>query len=420
MSTVVLVGALDTKGAEFSFVREAIERAGLQVLTVDFGVLGEPRARAEIGRGEVARHGEGDLDQLRSGDHKDEAMAVMARGLALVVRRLYDEGRLDGILGMGGSGATSIATTAMRALPVGVPKLMVSTVAAGDIAPYVGSKDVTVMPSVIDVAGLNRISRQIFSNAAAAISGMVLNKKAPGEAAIKGAIERPLVGATMFGNTTAAVDRARAGLERAGTEVLVFHATGPGGRTMEELVQDGQLQGVLDLTTTELADEVCGGVMSAGPNRGQAAPAAGIPVVFAPGCVDMANFGAPETVPARFAGRKLYRWNPNVTLLRTNPAENTRIGELLAAAANAQRPSAFSGGKRTCVIWPLRGFSMLDSPGGDFWDPDADRACLTAVRAGLNPSVRFIEVDANINDPQFADTAAETLLEMMNSLAATA
>ncbi len=400
--TVVLVGAMDTKGAEFAFVRDAIRQAGLDVISVDFGVLGEPAFPPEIGRAEVAALGGGDLQRLRSGDHKDEAMATMATGLTAVIRRLYAQGRLDGILGMGGSGGTSIATTAMRVLPVGVPKLMVSTVGAGDVAPYAGTKDITFMPSVLDVAGFNRISRRIFANAAAAIAGMVAAQR-PVETD-----DKPLIGASMFGNTTVAVDRARAQLERAGMEVLVFHATGTGGRTMEDLVRDGQLQGLLDLTTTELADEVCGGVMSAGPNRGQAAPAAGIPVVFAPGCVDMANFGAPETVPARYAARQLYRWNPNVTLLRTNVAENARIGEMLAVSANAATGPV-------ALLWPLRGFSMLDSPAGDFWDPEADRACYAAVRARLDPSVRVIEVDANINDPPFAELAADTLLEMMRT-----
>jgi uncharacterized protein (UPF0261 family) len=344
--------------------------------------------------------GGGNLERLRSGEHKDEAMATMAAGLTAVVRRLYQEGRLDGILGMGGSGGTSIATAAMRALPVGVPKLMVSTVGGGDVAPYAGTKDITFMPSVLDVAGFNRISRRIYANAAAAIAGMVEAQR-PVEPD-----DKPLIGASMFGNTTAAVDRARARLERAGMEVLVFHATGTGGRTMEDLVRDRQLQGVLDLTTTELADEVCGGVMSAGPERGHAAPGAGIPVVFAPGCVDMANFGAPQTVPARYAARRLYKWNPNVTLLRTDVAENARIGEMLAGAANAA-----SG--PVAMLWPLRGFSMLDSPDGAFWDPEADHACYAAVRARLRPSVRVIEVDGNINDPPFADLAADTLLEMM-------
>jgi uncharacterized protein (UPF0261 family) len=301
---------------------------------------------------------------------------------------------------MGGGGGTSIATTAMRALPVGLPKLMVSTVGGGNVAPYAGTKDITFMPSVVDIAGINRISRRIYTNAASAIAGMVAAAE-PAQAP-----DKPLIGASMFGNTTAAVDRARARLEGAGMEVLVFHATGIGGRTMEELASGGYFEGVLDLTTTELADEVCGGVMSAGLARGHAAPAAGIPVVFAPGCVDMANFDAPDTVPSRYAGRRLYHWNPNVTLLRTSVDENSRIGELLAAAANAATGPA-------TILWPLRGFSMLDRPGGEFWDPEADAACLAAVRTNLKPSVRLRELDHNINDPEFADLAADTLLELI-------
>ncbi len=397
--TVVLAGALDTKGAEFSYVRKVIRRAGLDVLTVDFGVLGEPAFIPDISRAEVAQAGGGDLERWRSGEHKDEAMAGMAAALAVVVRRLFDEGRLDGIFSMGGSGGTSVATTAMRTLPVGVPKLVASTVGGGDVSGYAGTKDITFMPSVVDIAGFNRISQRIYANAAAAIAGMVAAEPPAAEQAT-------MIAASMFGNTTAAVDQARARMEGQGYEVLVFHATGTGGRTMEDLVRDGYFQGVLDLTTTELADEVCGGVMSAGPDRGRAAPASGVPVVLVPGCVDMANFGAPQTVPARYAGRHLYNWNPNVTLLRTNAAENTRIGEMLTAAANAATGPV-------AVLLPLRGVSMLDSPGGQFWDPAADRACYEAIRAHLKPSVPVEEVDANINDEAFAQRAADLLLAMI-------
>lgn len=397
--TVVLAGALDTKGAEFSYVRKVIRRAGLDVLTVDFGVLGEPAFVPDISRAEVAQAGGGDLERWRSGEHKDEAMAGMAVALAVVVRRLFDEGRLDGIFSMGGSGGTSVATTAMRTLPVGVPKLVASTVGGGDVSGYAGTKDITFMPSVVDIAGFNRISRRIYANAAAAIAGMVAAEPPAAEQAT-------MIAVSMFGNTTAAVDQARVRMEGQGYEVLVFHATGTGGRTMEDLVRDGYFQGVLDLTTTELADEVCGGVMSAGPDRGRAAPASGVPVVLVPGCVDMANFGAPQTVPARYAGRHLYNWNPNVTLLRTNAAENTRIGEMLAAAANAATGPV-------AVLLPLRGVSMLDSPGGQFWDPAADRACYEAIRAHLKPSVPVEEIDANINDEAFAQRAADLLLAMI-------
>lgn len=259
--TVVIVGALDTKGAEFAFVKELIEAEGLKTLVVDFGVMGSPAFAPDVSRAEVAAAGGGDLAHLAAGGHKDEAMQVMANGLAVVVRRLYDEGNLDGIIGMGGSGGTSIATTGMRTLPVGIPKVMVSTVGGGDVSAYAGTKDITFMPSIVDVAGINSISRAIYTNAAGAIAGMV---KMEAPASQPG---RPLVTASMFGNTTTAVDHARGILETAGYEVLVFHATGTGGKTMESLIADGYIVGSLDMTTTELADTVCGGVFDAGPER---------------------------------------------------------------------------------------------------------------------------------------------------------
>lgn len=398
--TVLLVGALDTKGPEFAFVQALIEAAGVQTLVADFGVMGAPTLAPDIPRQEVAAAGGGDLAQLASGSHKDEAMRAMAQGLAAVVGRLYADGRFDGILGMGGSGGTSIATAAMRGLPVGVPKLMVSTVGGGDVSAYTGGKDIAFMPSVVDVAGINRLSRAIYANAAGAIVGMVQTAADPSPE------ERPLIAASMFGNTTAAVDAARAILEEAGYEVLVFHATGSGGRTMESLIRDGYISACLDMTTTELADEVCGGIFSAGPERGQAAPLAGIPTVLVPGCVDMANFGGIESVPEKYRQRTLYQWNPEVTLLRTNEAENRQMGAMLAAAANrATGPVA--------VLLPLRGVSMLDSHGERFWDPAADRACFQAIEENLRSDVRLVEVDANINDPAFSQQAAELLLALL-------
>jgi uncharacterized protein (UPF0261 family) len=400
--TIVLVGALDTKGQEFAFVKDLIEEAGLQTLVVDFGVMGEAALAPDVSRDEVAAAGGGDIAHLASGEHKDEAMRVMADGLAVIVRRLFDVGRLDGILGMGGSGNTSIATRAMRTLPVGIPKVMVSTLGGGDVSAYAGAKDITFMPSIVDVAGINSISRAIYKNAAGAMAGMV-QMEAPAAG-----VERPLIAASMFGNTTVCVDRARSQLENAGYEVLVFHATGTGGRTMESLIADGYIAGSLDITTTELADEVCGGVLSAGPERGLAAARAGIPTVIVPGCVDMANFWGIETIPERYRGRTFYQWNPNVTLMRTNVDENVQIGEMLAAAANASTVAV-------AVVLPLKGVSMLDSPGGQFWDPAADTACYDAIKRGLKPGVPVIELDHNINDPEFADRCAALLLDMLGA-----
>ena len=398
--TVVLAGALDTKGREFAFVRDLIAQRGLQTLVIDFGVMGEPAFSPDISRAEVAAAGNGDLATLADGNHKDEAMRVMAEGLAKIVRRLYDEGRLHGMLSMGGSGGTSIATAAMRTLPVGVPKVMVSTVGGGDVSAYAGTKDITFMPSVVDVAGINRISRTIYTNAAGAISGMV-SMEAP-----QTQRDAPLIVASMFGNTTTAVDHARSLLEEAGYEVLVFHATGTGGRAMEGLITDGYITASLDITTTELADEVCGGVLSAGPQRCLAAAHAGIPTVLVPGCVDMANFWGIDTVPETYRGRKLYRWNPNVTLMRTSVEENVAIGAMIARAANESRGPV-------AVLIPLKGVSMLDSPGGEFWDPDADQACFATIRKNLRPDIPYIEIDANINDPAFSGQVARTLLDLI-------
>jgi uncharacterized protein (UPF0261 family) len=301
---------------------------------------------------------------------------------------------------MGGTGGTSISTAAMRVLPIGVPKVMVSTVAGGDVSAYAGTSDITFVPSIVDVAGFNRISRTMYARGAGAIAGMLqLDVPAATE-------ERPLIAASMFGNTTAAVDRARERLSERGYEVLVFHATGTGGRTMEGLIEADFCTACLDMTTTELADYVCGGVFDAGPQRCLAAARAGIPTVLVPGCVDMANFGGLETVPERYHDRTLYRWNPNVTLLRTNVEENRRIGELLAAAANTSTGPV-------AVLIPRGGVSMLDSAGQEFWDPEADDACFQVLRSTLRPGIRLEEMEANINDPAFADRASDLLMELL-------
>jgi len=397
--TVVIAGALDTKGSEFAFVKDLIAAYGLTPLLVDFGVLGDPEIRPDISNVQVATAGGGDLHQLRASRDKAEAMKVMTAGLTVIIRGLHELGQMQGMLSMGGTGGTAIATAAMRTLPVGIPKVMVSTVGGGDTSSYVGSRDIMIMPSVVDVAGINRISRTIYTNAAGAIAGMVMSGPVIHKA------DRPLIAASMFGNTTMCVDRSRGELEKRGFEVLVFHATGAGGRTMKSLVDDGLITGIFDVTTTELADEVCGGVFSAGPDRIHMASSRNVPMVLAPGCVDMCNFLARATVPPQYASRNLYEWNPNVTLLRTNIEENVEIGKMLSATANmAKGPVA--------VLVPLRGVSMLDSPSGPFWDPEADRSCFEAIKQNLRGDIFYEEVDANINDPQFADRATEHMLRM--------
>ncbi|MGI8912980.1 MAG: Tm-1-like ATP-binding domain-containing protein [Chloroflexota bacterium] len=396
---VVVIAALDTKGEEAKLIRDTLTAQGVQPLVVDVGVLGAPSIPSDVSRAEVAAAGGGNLEQLVASRDKAQAMEVMPRGAAVLAARLYQEGRLDGIIGLGGSAGTAIATSAMRALPVGVPKLVVSTVAAGDTRPYVGTKDITMMYSVVDIAGINRLSARILTNAAAGITGMV--KAEPPKLA-----ERPLLAASMFGNTTPCVDRARENLEAAGYEVLVFHATGAGGQTMESLIADGYVDGVLDLTTTEWADELAGGVFSAGPQRLDAAAHAGVPQVIAPGCLDMVNFGAPETVPERYRDRKLYSWNPNVTLMRTTPEENAQLGKIIAEKANAATAAV-------AIMLPLGGVSQLDSVGGDFWWLEADQALFSALKANIRPGIPVIEMLENINDAAFADRAAGLLLAMV-------
>ncbi|MBM4418514.1 MAG: UPF0261 family protein [Chloroflexi bacterium] len=397
--TVAIVAALDTKGEEAGLIRDVILAGGARTHVIDVGVQGAPRIHADTTRDEVAAAAGEEIGALAAGGDKGKAMAAMTVGAGVVAARLYREGRIDGVIGIGGSAGTAIATSAMRALPVGVPKLCVSTVASGDTRPYVGTKDVTMMYSVVDVAGINRLSARILTNAAAAIAGMV--SVAPPRVA-----EKPLLAASMFGNTTACVDRARAALERAGYEVLVFHATGSGGQTMESLIGDGFVQGVLDLTTTEWADELAGGVFSAGPTRLEAAARRGVPAVVAPGCLDMVNFWAPDTVPEKYRGRNLYHWNPNVTLMRTTPEENARLGTIIAEKLNASTGPVQ-------VLLPRGGLSQLDSAGNPYWWPEADAALFDALRANLRRDIPVTEMAENINDPAFADRAAATLLALL-------
>lgn len=397
--TIAVIAALDTKGDEARFVRDSIVARGHRVLLIDVGVLGQPQLEADITREHVAEAGGAALDQLVGNRDKASAMAAMTRGAAVVAGELHANGAIDGIIGFGGTAGTVIGASAMRALPVGVPKVLVSTVASGDTRPYVGTRDIAMLYSVVDIAGLNRISSRVLQNAAGAICGMVESDAVAGD-------EKPMIAASMFGNTTACVDQARAVLDAAGYEVLVFHATGAGGETMESLIRDRFFSGVLDLTTTELADALCGGVFSAGDTRLDAAAESGVPQVVAPGCVDMVNFGGPDTVPARYAERRLYAWNPNVTLMRTTPEENAILGRTIAEKVNQSTAP-------TAVLLPLGGVSQLDSVGGEFWWPEANRALFDAIRSTVRSGIEVIEVDANINDQAFSDRAAELLLSFV-------
>jgi uncharacterized protein (UPF0261 family) len=401
MKTVAIVGTLDTKGVEFAFLKAEIERRGCRTLVFDAGVLGAPGFVPDVSAEQICAE-TGDVLADLTGRDRGAALDSMARALPLIVKRYFEEGRFQGVISMGGGGGTALGTSAMRALPIGVPKIMVSTVASGDTSPYVGTSDIDMMPSIVDVAGLNRISRTVFAKAAAAICGMVNDQE---EIPLQ-ADERPLIAASMFGNTTRAVNHARSLLEERGYEVLVFHATGAGGRTMERLIGEGYFAGVLDITTTEWADEVCGGVLTAGPTRLEAAARAGVPQVVTPACIDMCNFWAPETVPARYSNRKFHHWSPNVTLMRTNPEENARMGKIFA-----EKLSAACG--PVAVLIPMKGFSEVDAPGKPFWWPEADQAFVDALRAALRPDIPVTLIDRNVNDPEFSSAAADMLLRMI-------
>jgi uncharacterized protein (UPF0261 family) len=399
MANIAVIGTLDTKGVEHGFVAAQIRKWGHEALLIDIGALTEPTVTPDITRQEVADEIGLDLAGLVARRDRGETVTAMAQAATAILLSLLRESRIDGVISLGGGGGTSMATTAMQALPLGFPKLMVSTLASGNTAPYVGVKDIVMFPSIVDVAGLNRISREILTRAAGAICGMV-------EARPPVAADRPIIVASMFGNTTGCVERAREKLEAAGYEVLVFHATGVGGRTMESLIETGWVAGVLDVTTTEWADECVGGILGAGPTRCEAAARAGIPVVIAPGCLDMVNFQERDSVPEKFKDRLFYQHNPKVTLMRTTPKECAEIGKILAEKCNLARGPLE-------VFLPLNGISVISAPGQPFHDAAADQALFDAWKSHLNPNIPVQELDANINDTVFADACAEALLRLI-------
>ncbi|MFI1941979.1 Tm-1-like ATP-binding domain-containing protein [Streptomyces purpureus] len=412
MATVVLVGTLDTKGLEYGWLRERLLRRGVDVTVVDAGVIGDPRIAADVPRAEVARAAGADLERLRRDGDRGAAVTVMARGAAETVRRLHGEGRLHGVLALGGSGGTSIATRAMRELPLGVPKLMVSSMASGDVSAYVGSTDITMMYSVVDIAGVNRVSAPILANAVDAVAGMAqgfaATSRADAAGPLGGAGGRPLVAASMAGVTTGCVDAARERMTEHGYEVLVFHTSGTGGRTLETLAGEGQFAGVLDLTLSELADDLCGGLLTAGPGRLTAAGSRGVPQVVSLGALDMVKFGPADTVPDRMSERRIRVHNPSVTVVRTTPGECAELGRRVAAKLRAATGP-------TALVLPLRGLSTLGAPGGPYHDPAADEALFTALREGLRGSaVELVETDTHINDPAFGRAAADLLHRMIS------
>lgn len=401
---VYLIGTLDTKGRELAFVRDLLQQLGLATRVVDAGCLGEPAIPPDIGRSVVFEAAGTSCEELQAAGDRGRAVAAAAEGVAHLIRAAHAAGECEGVLGIGGSAGTTIATAGMRVLPLGMPKLMVSTLASGQTRHWVGDKDILMLNSVVDIAGINRISRVVLGEAANAMAGMVFHATESFQDAR--AADKPLIAATMFGVTTPCVERAREVLEAAGYEVLVFHATGNGGQAMESLIDEGLIAGVLDITTTELADEMVGGILSAGPDRLTAAGRQGIPQVISVGAIDMVNFGPPESVPEKFAGRKFYHHNPTVTLMRTTLEENRRIG-----AEIGRKASAASG--QTKIILPLRGVSAIDAEGRPFDDPEARQALFLAIRESAD-GVEVIEREEHINDAAFAEAAAHALLRMMS------
>ncbi|KAF0223321.1 MAG: hypothetical protein FD133_780 [Erysipelotrichaceae bacterium] len=405
MKTVALVGTFDSKGVEYAYVKKIIENLGLKTFTVHMGVF-EPLFTPDVSNAEVALAAGVDIKDIVAKKDRGWATEVLSKGMEIIIPKLYKEGKFDGILAFGGTGGTSIATPGMRALPIGVPKLMVSTVASGNTQQYVGTSDLVMMPSVVDVSGINSLSTKIFTNAAFAIAGMVSFEN---NTVVE---KKPLIAATMFGVTTPCINFAREYMEARGYEVLVFHATGTGGRSMEDLISSGFFEGVLDITTTEWADEIIGGVLNAGPNRLNAAAQNNVPQVVSVGALDMCNFGAYDSVPAKFAGRTLYKHNPSVTLMRTTPEENVLIGKKIAEKLNAAHAY-------TTLMLPLKGVSMIDAEGQAFYSKEADEALFNELRKDVDKKiVKFEEYNLHINDKEFAEKAAQNLIDLMNAKAA--
>lgn len=402
MKTLAIAGTFDTKGTEFLYVRNLAQKLGLQTLMIHTGVF-EPAFEPDISNREVAGAAGYDIDEIVKKQDRGMAMEALSKGMEKLLPKLYAEGKFDGILSFGGSGGTSLVTPGMRMLPIGVPKMMVSTMASGNVSQYVGTSDIIMMPSIVDVAGLNRISRTIFRNATLAAAGMLAEVQEE-----ETAETRPLIAATMFGVTTPCVNYAKEYLEKRGYEVLVFHATGTGGKTMESLIDAGFFSGVLDLTTTEWCDEIVGGVLAAGEHRCEAAAKNGIPQVVSVGALDMVNFGPMDTVPEQFLSRNLYKHNPTVTLMRTTVSENVEIGKAIAEKLNMAKG-------KTVLMLPLKGVSMLDAEGVAFCGKAEDKALFNTLKKEIHTdAVKIVELDLHINDKEFAETAAQKLIDLLN------
>jgi uncharacterized protein (UPF0261 family) len=403
---IALIGTLDTKGAEIAYVRDRLRALGTRPLVVDSGILGEAEGcEADVPRAEVARAAGHDLEAVRAAGSRGAAVALMLEGVRAVVLRAYAEGRIAGVLCLGGAEGALLGAAAMHALPVGVPKLIVSPSASGrrPFGPFVGEGDVTVMHSVIDILGLNEISRPIFDNAAAAVAGMVRDAGKP-----VGRLGEKCVGITMLGQTTPGVMCVRDHLVAAGHEPVIFHANGVGGPAMEHLIEAGALGGVIDFTLSELANTLLDGIHATGPDRLRVAGRAGIPQVVVPGCVDFFNQGPRDSVPERYRDRKSYFHNPVATLVRLTAEEESELGRMCAERLNESTGPVH-------VVAPTRGFSLADAEGGDLWDPEADQAFRDALQSALRPDIPYETVDAHVDDPAFADVVAERYLTLIQA-----
>jgi len=399
--SVIVIGCFDTKGEDFGYLYSNLKEKGVEIVTLNTGIFKSPTEfKIDYDSTHVAAAGGSDILELRKSTNRRKALEIMGKGATKIVADLCVQNKVDGILGMGGGGGTYMAITAMQVVPFGIPKICLSTLATKDLSDAIGSKDISLMPSVVDVNGLNSISMTLISQAAGAICGMM-------DASVLDQDDNlGTIAISVFGNTTVCVDRCTELLKAKNYDVLSFHAVGTGGKAMESLILEGYIDAVLDITTTELADELCGGICSAGPKRLEAAAKIGIPQVVVPGCLDMVNFGALNTVPKKYQKRHLFSWAPDVTLMRTDAAENKILGKTLAEKVNRSSASVK-------VLLPLDGISKISKEGGVFYDPEFDAILFKTIKENLKDSIPVEEVRANINTFDFAEQAVKSLLELM-------
>ena len=397
---MVLIGTLDTKGVEYEFARNRFQKAGLKTILINAGILGQSPIQSDVTNEQVALAGSSDLQTLKTKNDRGFAVSVMTKGVNQIVQDLYKKGELDAIFALGGSGGSTISSFAMRNLPIGVPKVLVSTLVSSNAASFVGESDMALFASVVDIAGVNSLSAKVIANAVDATIGMVNGEKVD----IKN--NRKLVAASMFGVTTQCVTDARKILEENDLEVITFHMTGTGGKSMENLIRQGFINAVLDVTTTEICDEIVGGTLSAGPDRLTAAVEMKIPQVVSVGALDMVNFGSKNTVPEKFKNRNLYVHNENVTLMRTTPEECEKIALDIATKLNkATSP--------VTLFLPLKGVSAIAIKGGVFFDQEADDALFSTLRKNVGNNVELVELDCAINDNDFSTAIANKLIQLV-------